>query len=149
MADLILAIAHHLAVFGLVGIFAAELALLRPGLDARRLRQLAQIDLAFGLIAGLVLLVGVLRVFFGASGADYYFSNWMFWSKMVAFLIWGLISIGPTVAILRWRNGLKLDSGNLPSDLEIMRVRRFLFAEAAVLILIPAFAAAMARGYGV
>ena len=116
MVDLILAIAHHCAVFSLVGIFAAELALVRPGLDARRLKQLAQVDLAFGAIAGLVLVVGILRVIYGASGADYYLSNWVFWLKMGAFVIVGLISIGPTVAIIKWRRHLDADSAFVPGE---------------------------------
>jgi putative membrane protein len=149
MVDLILTIAHHCAVFSLVGIFAAELALVRPGLDGRRLKQLAQVDLAFGAIAGLVLVVGILRVIYGASGADYYLSNWVFWLKMGAFVIVGLISIGPTVSIIKWRRQLEADNTFVPTEGAIAAMRRFLFAEALVLILIPAFAAVMARGYGV
>jgi len=49
--NLILACAHHLAVFMLVAVFAAEFALLRPGLGGARLRQLARIDAAYGGIA--------------------------------------------------------------------------------------------------
>lgn len=149
MVDLILTIAHHCAVFSLVGIFAAELALVRPGLDARRLKQLAQVDLAFGAIAGLVLVVGILRVIYGASGVDYYLYSWAFWLKMGAFVIVGLISIGPTVSIIKWRRQLEADSTFVPAEGAIAAIRRFLFAEALVLILIPAFAAVMARGYGV
>ena len=42
--DLILASSHHLVVFLLVAIFAAEFALLRPGLAGNRIGQLARID---------------------------------------------------------------------------------------------------------
>ena len=51
MTDLILAIAHHLAVFTLVAIFAAEFALLRPGLEGKRLTQLGSLDRAYGATA--------------------------------------------------------------------------------------------------
>lgn len=44
--DLLLAIGHHLSVFTLVGLLAAEFALLRPGLGGRRIGQLARIDAA-------------------------------------------------------------------------------------------------------
>ena len=42
MLDLILASAHHVAVFTLVALFAAEFALLRPGLAGGRVTQLAR-----------------------------------------------------------------------------------------------------------
>jgi len=34
MLDLVLAVAHHLLVFGLFGVLLAEFLLVRPGLDA-------------------------------------------------------------------------------------------------------------------
>ena len=72
--DLILAIGHHLAVFLLVAIFAAEFALLRPGLAGARVGQLARIDAAYGGVAALVIVVGVLRVIFGARCAVEHFT---------------------------------------------------------------------------
>ena len=100
--DLLLAIGHHLAVFLLVAILAAEFALLRPGLGGPRIGQLARIDAAYGGVATLVIVVGVLRVIFGASGWDYYVGNYAFWAKMAAFLAVGLLTIQPTLAIRRW-----------------------------------------------
>ena len=141
--NLILAIAHHLAVFTLVAIFAAEFALLRPGIEGKRLMQLSKIDGVYGAVAGVVVIVGMIRVIFGGAGWEYYVTNWVFWLKMLAFLGVGLLSIPPTLAIIRWRK-----AGTTPSEADVSTARRFLYAEAALLILIPAVAAAMARGYG-
>lgn len=141
--NLILAIAHHLAVFTLVAIFAAEFALLRPGIEGKRLIQLGKIDGAYGGVAGLVVLIGIVRVIFGGAGWEYYAGNWVFWAKMAAFIGVGFLSIPPTIAIIRWRK-----SATAPSDTDVNSVRRFLYAEAALLLFIPAVAAAMARGYG-
>jgi putative membrane protein len=146
--DLILASAHHVAVFTLVGLFAAEFAMLRPGLAGPRIGQLARIDAAYGAVAGLVIVVGVLRVIFGAAGWQYYVSNQMFWGKMVAFLIMGLLTVPPTMALRRWANAAKTESGYQPPANEIAGNRRYIHLQAAVLLLIPIFAAAMARGYG-
>ena len=148
MVDLILAIAHHLAVFSLVAIFAAEFALLRPGIDGRRLSQLAAIDGTYGAVAGLVIIVGILRVVFGAAGVGYYLVNGVFWMKMAAFLGVGLLSIGPTIAIIGWRRQAKADPGFAPDAAAISSVRRYLYAEIVLLAFILAFAAAMARGFG-
>lgn len=147
--DLILAIGHHLGVFGLVAIIAAEFALLRPGLAGTRLGQLARIDGAYGGVAGLVIVVGVLRVIYGASGWEYYATNHVFWAKMAAFLVVGLLSIQPTIAIRRWRKASQSDAAYAVPDGEIAASRRFIHLQAGVLVLIPIFAAAMARGYGV
>ena len=144
--DLILASSHHLVVFLLVAIFAAEFALLRPGLAGNRIGQLARIDAAYGGVAMLVIVVGVLRVIFGASGWEYYVSNYAFWAKMAAFLVMGLLTVPPTLAIRRW---LKAGQDYVVPAEEISANRRFIYLEAGVLVLIPIFAAALARGYGV
>ena len=63
--DLILAILHHVAVFGLVAHIMAEAVLLRPGIGAAEIGRLARLDRAYGGIAGLVIVIGILRVIFG------------------------------------------------------------------------------------
>jgi putative membrane protein len=60
----------------------------------------------------------------------------------------GLLSIAPTIAFIRWRGQLRQEPGFVPAERDIRNVRRFLVAEAVLFLLIPAFAAAMARGYG-
>ena len=146
--NLILAVTHHLAVFSLVGVFAAEFALLRPGLSGARIGQLAKVDSAYGGLAGLVVVVGIVRVVFGGVDPSYYLGNHMFWGKMAAFLAMGLLTIPPTLAIRRWvRSGAGVVDYVVPVD-EIGRSKRFVHLQAAVLLLIPIFAAAMARGYG-
>lgn len=146
--DLVLASAHHLAVFTLVALFAAEFALLRPGLSGARIRQLARIDAAYGAVAGLVIAVGVLRIFFGSVDAGYYWGNHAFWGKMGAFAIMGLLTIPPTLAIRRWEKAGAGLADYAPPTEEIRANRRFVHLQAGVLVLIPIFAAAMARGYG-
>ncbi|NMA97891.1 MAG: DUF2214 family protein [Phyllobacteriaceae bacterium] len=146
--DLVLAAAHHLAVFTLVGIFAAEFAMVLPGLSGQRIGQLAKLDAAYGLMALIVIIVGALRVFLGAIDAGYYLSNFAFWAKMAAFLAMGLLTIPPTIAIRRWMKTAGNATDYVPPEEEITASRRYLHIQAGVLLLIPIFAAAMARGYG-
>ena len=145
--DLTFAILHHLVVFTLVGIIAAEFALLRSGIAGTRLSQLARLDGLYGMVAGLVIVIGVLRVFLGGKGWEFYVASPSFWAKMLAFLIVGLLSIQPTMALARWGKALRADSGYVPPAGDIAISRRFLNAEVIILVLIPIFAAAMARGY--
>lgn len=148
MTDLTLAIAHHFCVFALSGLLIAEIALLRPGIAGERLRQLGAVDLAYGAVAGLVIVVGVLRVIFGAAGADYYIHNWMFWVKMAAFVFVGLISVPPTLAILGWGRALRANPDFAPDAATVARFRVYFTVEIAGFAIILGAAAAMARGYG-
>lgn len=141
--DLILAILHHFLVFSLAGLLAAELVLVRPGLDGRSLGLLGRIDAAYGGIAGAVVVVGACRVIFGIKGWEYYVSNHAFWGKMVAFVIVGLLSIRPTRRVLAWRSG----AATVP-DSEVLAVRAWIKGEAFFLAIVLVFAAAMARNIG-
>ena len=147
--DLILAIAHHLAVFTLVAIFAVEFALIRPGLAAPVVQQLGRIDGVYGAAAGVVIIIGIIRVIFGASGWEYYVGNHMFWGKMAAFLLMGLLTVPPTLAIRRWAKSLAENPSYVPPMGEIAASRRFIHLQAGFLVFILIFAAAMARGYGI
>lgn len=145
MLDLWLAIAHHVLAFGLVAHVASELSLAKPGLDAAGLRRLAGVDAGYGLTAALLISVGAARVFWGAKGTEYYAENHWFWAKMAAFGLAGLISVGPTLAFLRWRKRARADVAALPSPGEIAGVRRLLLIELVILLLVPVLAAVMAR----
>ena len=146
--DLILAITHHLLVFAIAGILVAELVLVRPGMRRETLKLLGHLDGAYGMLALFVIAVGVGRVFYGLKGWEYYVHYWAFWAKMLAFLAVGLLSIQPTVQILRWRRNAPTTGELAISEAEIARVRIFLRAEALVFLLITIFAAIMARAVG-
>jgi putative membrane protein len=142
MLDLVLAVFHHVLIFGLFGVLFAEFILVRPGLEPSTVRRIAAIDLWYGITAGLIILVGFSRAIFAAKGWDYYSHNLFFWAKLATFAIIGLLSAWPTLRYLRWRR-----EGRAPQA-EIMQVRRLLWAQVALFPLLLLFAAAMARGFG-
>jgi putative membrane protein len=143
MLDLTLAILHHLLVFSLFGVLAAEFAVVRPGMTAAMVRRVAAVDLWYGVLAGLIIAVGFSRAIFAAKGWAYYSHNLFFWLKIGTFLLIGLLSAPPTIAFIRWRR-----DGVEPTDAQVQGVRRLIWAEVVLFALLPAFAAAMARGYG-
>ena len=145
--DFILASLHHVLIFAMMAIIAFELATVRPGLAGPAIGRLADIDRALGAVAMGIVVVGVCRVLFGLKGWEAYVSNVWFWHKMGAFVIAALLSMVPTTRILHWRRQAAGDPAFVVPDGEIARVRRFVHFEAAVFLLIPIFAAAMAR-YG-
>ncbi|MHA6644808.1 DUF2214 family protein [Mesorhizobium sp. A623] len=147
-ADLGLAILHHLLVFSLAGIIGAEFVLVRGDLSRSTINRLARIDRHYGLVAMLIILVGVGRVVYGLKGWEFYVYNWVFWAKMAAFLAVGLLSIRPTMRYIAWNRHAGADPQFQVPATELASVRSAVRTQAVVFLLIPVFAAAMARGYG-
>ncbi len=146
--DALLAALHHIIVFGLFVILAIELVLVRPAISAETILRVARIDGLYGLLAGLALVVGGLRVVYGVKGAAFYIHNPLFWTKLGLFLLVGLISISPTLNYLRWRKALRADSNALPNDASVKATRQLIHIELMLLFLLPILAALMARGIG-
>ena len=143
--DLLFAIAHHVLIFALAGVLAFEIGVIRPGMSAADIRRVGRVDLWYGVLAALIVIVGFARANFAAKGWAYYSVNTFFWAKIATFAVVGLLSIVPTVQIIRWRGAVKKDPSFVP---DVTLSRRLLWAEAFLFALIPIFAAAMARGYG-
>jgi putative membrane protein len=141
--DLILAIVHHVLIFGIFGILFAEFMILRTGMNHAAAVRVAAIDLWYGILAGVVLIVGFCRAIYAAKGWAYYSHNTFFWGKMASFAAIGLLSVPPSLQFIRWRR-----LGIAPDDAAVDSARRFLHAELGLFVLLLIFAAAMARGYG-
>jgi putative membrane protein len=145
MIDLLLAFAHHLLAFSLAGILAAETALLQPGLSAERLRLLGNLDTTYGIVAGLILVVGFGRVFYGVHGPAFFLANPWFWAKIACFAVVGALSAPPTIRFIAWRRKAKSDGAFVVTADDVRSVRRFFVGEIVFFAFIPLFAAAMVR----
>jgi putative membrane protein len=145
--DLPLATLHHLLAFALFGILAAEAAITVPGLADDRLRTLQRLDGMYGLLAGVLIVVGVLRVVYGGNGADFYLASAAFGMKMAAFLGVGLLSVPPTVRIIGWGRRARGEAGFAVSAEEVAWVRWWFAGQFALFAVVPVAAAAMARGW--
>jgi putative membrane protein len=147
LTDLLLAAFHHLLFFGLVSMLVTQSVLLRGRIDGAVLARLGGIDRGYGITAVLLLVVGLLRVFYGIKGYDFYLHNPWFHAKIGAFVLVGVLSIWPTVRFLRWRKAIKADPGFLPSAAEVAGLQRIIRFELILVAAIFVCAAAMAR-YG-
>ncbi len=145
--DLHLAIAHHLLIFILFGILVSELVLVRKNMSAPEVRRVAAIDLWYGIVALLIVIVGFSRAIFAAKGWAYYSANSFFWAKIGVFVLIAVLSIWPTLKFIGWRRHFQ-GVGAAPEAAAVTWVTRILWLETALFALLPAFAAAMARGYG-
>jgi putative membrane protein len=139
---------HHFAAFTLVAALAVEFVLIRGELTLGTARQLQRIDMVFGLSSGVVLVVGLLRVFYFEKGASYYFHSAPFIAKLSLFAIVGLLSIYPTLEFASWSKSLK--QGQMPTltDRKIASIRSVIHWELAGVVLIILCAALMAKGLG-
>jgi putative membrane protein len=148
LVDLLLAIGHHLLIFALLGVLVMEMMILRPEMSPAAVLRVGRIDSIYGVLAGLILIVGFSRVFFGIKGSAFYLGNPVFWAKIAAFAAVGLLSIPPTIRMIGWRRQAERSPGFVPAAADVQNVKRFMHLEGFVFILIPVFAAMMARGYG-
>ena len=143
-----LAFLHHAAAFVIVAVLTAELVLLKSELSLVSARSVLRMDMAYGIAALALLVIGFLRVFYTEKGAAYYFHSGTFLTKIALFAIVGLLSIYPTVQFLRWRE--PLSEGRVP-DLGVdvrRKIRMLVHAELTLLFAVMLFAVLMARGIG-
>jgi putative membrane protein len=99
-----------------------------------------------GIAAGLLLIIGLCRVFFFEKGASYYWHSHAFLLKFGLFVVVSLLSIIPTMEFLSWRG--VITAGRVPV-MEASRRRRVtavIHAELAAIVVILLCAAIMARG---
>ena len=137
---------HHLCAFTLVAALAIEFALIRQELTLASARRLQVTDLVLGIAAGLLLIIGLCRVFFFEKGASYYWHSHAFLLKFGLFVIVGLLSIIPTMEFLSWRGAIT--EGRVPV-MEASRRRRvtgIIHIELFAIVIILLCAAIMARG---
>ena len=132
---------------GLAGL-VAEVVLFKPPLTVAQARRIQITDNLFGISAGVLLVVGLLRVVYFEKGAGYYFSDAFFLAKFAAFFITAIISIYPTVVFLSWSKALKQGVAPDMSATQIRRVRMCLMWEMTGIVVILFCAPFMARGFG-
>ena len=144
----VFAFLHHLAAFTLVAMLVLEFVLIKDEFNIKTARRLQIADIVFGVSAGVVLIVGFLRVYYFEKGAAYYFHSLPFIAKLTLFTLIGLLSIYPTIVFLSWRKSLK--AGRLPvvDDGKRRLIRSLIHWELIAVVLLILGASLMARGVG-
>ena len=144
----LMAFLHHVLAFTLTACLVYEFIAYRKDMGIAEIRRIQRADLVYGISAGLLVLVGLLRVFFFEKGVNFYINNPFFWVKMITFLLVGLLSIDPTIRYIRWNRTLR--QGGLPeiSEPEYRRTRLLLWLEVIGIAIILLAAPMMARGIG-
>jgi len=148
MNSAIMAFLHHLAAFTLVGTLIYEHTAFRKDITFAEARRLQRMDLVYGISAGVVLIIGLLRVFYFEKGAPFYAQNLFFWTKMAGFALVALLSIYPTIRFLSWNKFFAKNQVPEISDQDAARIKLILRLELVAIAVILLSAALMARGIG-
>jgi putative membrane protein len=143
-----IAFLHHLAAFALVAALTGELVLMRSTLTVESARRILRFDAAYGISAGALLAIGLIRVFYFGKGAGYYFHSAPFLAKLVLFAAIGLLSIYPTLVFLSWRKALRQGESPALAPEKLRAICSILHWELALLLPLLACAALTAHGIG-
>jgi putative membrane protein len=137
---------HHVFAFTLVSAVAVEFVLIRQEVTRANALRLLVTDAVLGVSATLLLIVGLLRVFYFEKGAAYYFSSHAFLAKLSVFILVALMSAVPTIEFLSWRKAVRAGQAPTVSDAKLKAIRTILHAELIGIVIILACAAIMAKG---
>lgn len=134
---------HFLGIFAVVGSLTTELFLVKPELTRSEIRRLGLVDGVYGLGAILVVAAGLLLWLEVGKPAEFYSRNWIFHLKFSLFVVIGVLSIWPTVFFIKNRKGEESETVQMPRWMI-----RIVYAEVAILLIMPLLAVLMANGIG-
>ncbi|MPZ37581.1 MAG: DUF2214 family protein [Rhizobiales bacterium] len=137
---------HHLMAFTLVSAIAIEFMLIRQEITRPNAIRLLATDAVLGASATVLLVVGLLRVFYFEKGSTYYFSSHAFLTKFSLFILIAILSAVPTLEFLSWRKAVRAGQAPTVSDKKLKTVRSILHLELIGIAVILACAAIMAKG---
>ena len=140
---------HYIGIMVLMGALIAEHLMLKPGITKEQVKSLASVDVIYIIAVVLVLASGLLRwLMFDPKGVDFFSKNPLFHIKLTVFFIMVIISIFPTMKLLKWKkqavqgNHLDINEKDIKKQLMFIRLELFLLA------IIPLLAVMVALGKG-
>jgi len=137
---------HYLGFMIAFGALVIEHLTLKKDLSLAEAWRVVIADGTYGLSATTILVTGILRVIYFGKGTDYYLSSPVFYTKISIFIVISLLSLYPTFTFLTWIKDLR---NKQTPKLELPQVQRLTWlirGELAGFIIIPLFAAILARG---
>lgn len=140
--DILIRYLHLFAVLVLAGSLLLENIAMQKQISREDLRNLLKVDAVYGISAALVLLCGLTLWLWVGKPAAFYNGNPLFHAKLTLFVLIALLSIYPTVFLLRQRKG-EHETIEVPAGvIHVLRIELLLLA------VIPVLAFLMARGVG-
>lgn len=149
MLESLLAFLHISAFIGWIVFATAQAVMCRSDcFNAAAVPRMVRLDNILWIATAAVLLSALARIYLGARGAAWYWSNPLLHLKLTLFLVAALLQIGPTRQYRRWLAAFRAD-GSLPSATALTGARRLVMIATHLVAVIPLPAVFLARGYGV
>jgi len=148
LASSFFAFLHFVAVFGIFSTVVVELLTMSKTPTLAEAQRIQLCDRWYGIFAGIVLIVGLLRVYFFEKGGSFYAGSPFFHAKMTLFVLVGLLSIYPTVRFIKWRPETRQGKAPVVAEQTYQRIMLALKLELVLLLGVALCASLMARGVG-
>ena len=134
-----------------MGALAVEFILIgqvqgNDALSAGVAKRLVKTDTVLGAAAGLLLAIGLCRVFFFEKGETYYFTSNAFLIKLTVFIAVAALSVIPTLEFLSWRDAVNAGRAPKVDPAKLGLIKKIIHGELAAIVIIVLCAAIMARG---
>lgn len=140
--DILIRYLHLLGIIVLVGAIIIENMAISNKISQEDVRNLVKVDAVYGISAAVVLLCGLALWLWVGKPSGFYTANPIFHAKLGLFLLVGLLSLYPTLFLLRQRKSSKEVIIVPPMLIVTLRLELILLA------IIPMLAFLMARGIG-
>lgn len=137
---------HFVAAFGIAATLFYEWLTFKKNISLTEARNIQKCDMWYGILAGVILAAGFLRVLYFEKGAAFYFSSPFFLIKLGLFLAVGLLSIYPTVKFIAWRRETRANRPPVVSEQDFSRIALTLNIEMVLLVALLLSASLMAKG---
>lgn len=140
---------HFIGIMVLMGALISEHLILKPGITKEQIKSLAGVNLIYVIAAILVLASGLLRwLVYDPKGTDFFSANPMFHVKLTLFFVVIILSLFPTMKLLKWKKQAKQGNHLDISDKDIKKQLMFIRLELLLLAIIPLLAVMIALGKG-
>ena len=137
---------HYIGIMALMGSLISEHLILKPSIKKDQIKSLATVDLIYGLSVILVLATGLLRWFVYGKGYDFYMSTPLFHIKLTLFIVLGILSVFPTIKILKWKKQIKRGEEPEITEKGVKKLLMYIRIELLIITIIPLLAVLIARG---
>ncbi len=109
MIAALISFGHFLAFFALTAALVVQMLLLSEPMSVEHARRIRRASLVYGLSMIMIFIFGGLRVFYFEKGAEYYFNNLFFITKLTVFFLIALLHLIPTRRFISWSRPLGQD----------------------------------------
>lgn len=134
---------HLVSILILFTALVGEVILIEEKMTNKSMKIIRIIDAFYGISAVLVIITGLLLLFFSGKEVSFYMKNPVFHLKLTLFLMVALLSILPTIRFIKLRKS-KEEIITIPGYKTINFILRL---ELAIVIIIPLLGVFVSNGY--